>query len=51
MVGVPRETVQHLNLSTLANCHVLAGLRMEDIVGSQTSCYVGSFTKDYSEIT
>jgi acyl transferase domain-containing protein len=23
---------------------------MEDIVGSNTSCYVGSFTKDYSEI-
>ena len=23
---------------------------MEDIVGSQTSCYVGSFTKDYSEL-
>lgn len=23
---------------------------MEDIVGSNTSCYVGSFTKDYSEM-
>ena len=28
----------------------VAGQRMEDIVGSNTSCYVGSFTKDYSEI-
>lgn len=23
---------------------------MEDVVGSNTSCYVGSFTKDYSEM-
>ncbi|KAF2177009.1 putative polyketide synthase [Zopfia rhizophila CBS 207.26] len=26
------------------------GIRIEDIVGSDTSCYVGSFTRDYPEI-
>lgn len=29
---------------------IQAGLRMEDIVGSNTSCYVGSFTRDYPEM-
>ncbi|OXV11891.1 hypothetical protein Egran_00348 [Elaphomyces granulatus] len=27
-----------------------AGVRMEDVVGSDTSCYVGSFTQDYNDL-
>ncbi|KAL8853735.1 MAG: hypothetical protein Q9221_001378 [Calogaya cf. arnoldii] len=27
-----------------------AGIRMEDVVGSNTSCYVGTFTQDYNEM-
>ena len=26
------------------------GIRMEDIAGSQTSCYVGCFSQDYREM-
>lgn len=29
---------------------LIAGLRMEDVAGSQTSCYIGCFSKDYSEM-
>lgn len=29
---------------------LLAGIRMENLVGSDTSCYVGSFSKDYAEM-
>ena len=29
---------------------VAAGIRMEDFVGSKTSCYVGNFTRDYGEL-
>ncbi|OBT66706.1 Type I Iterative Polyketide synthase (PKS) [Pseudogymnoascus sp. 23342-1-I1] len=27
-----------------------AGIRMEDVAGSKTSCYVGCFTRDYSDM-
>lgn len=27
-----------------------AGIRMEDVSGSNTSCYVGCFTRDYSDM-
>jgi acyl transferase domain-containing protein len=33
-------------LSVIDN--LIAGLRMEDVVGSKTSCYIASFSKDYS---
>lgn len=35
---------------SLIKMSMAGGIRMEDIAGSQTSCYVGCFTKDYSEM-
>lgn len=29
---------------------IVAGIRMADVAGSKTSCYVGCFTRDYSDM-
>lgn len=48
--GFENGKMQSVNDERMTNQKQLAGLRLEDIKGTKTSCYIGTFTGDFEGV-